>query len=78
MGEHCEKMVKEWNISREAQDELALKSHQNAARAYADGFFNDLVFDFHDVKKDGFVRADTSLEKLARLNLLLIFQARAH
>src|SRR5262249_9649430 len=27
MGEHCELMVKEWNISRESQDELALASH---------------------------------------------------
>ncbi len=30
MGEHCELMVKEWQISRLAQDELALRSHQNA------------------------------------------------
>src|SRR5690606_20877636 len=43
MGEHCELMVKEWKISREAQDEYALASHHKAAQAYEDGFFHDLV-----------------------------------
>ncbi len=67
MGQHCELMVKEWNISRRAQDELALKSHQNAAAAYKNGFYDDLVFEFHGLKRDKTVRTDTSLEKLAKL-----------
>jgi len=67
MGEHCEKMVQEWNISREAQDELALKSHQNGVKAYEQGFYNDLVFEFMQLKRDTILRADTSLEKLAQL-----------
>lgn len=67
MGEHCEKMVKEWKISREAQDELALKSHQNAIKAYNEGFYDDLVFEFNGIKRDGIPRADTSMEKLAKL-----------
>ncbi|WP_269570469.1 thiolase family protein [Legionella tunisiensis] len=44
MGQHTEKMVKEWGISRQAQDELALISHQNAVNAYEEGFYDDLVF----------------------------------
>lgn len=67
MGEHCEKMVKEWGISREAQDELAFLSHQNAAKAYEEGFFKDLVFEFQGATVDGIVRKDTSMEKLAKL-----------
>ena len=67
MGEHCEKMVKEWQISRQEQDELALISHKNAAKAYEEGFFDDLLFEFQGIKKDAFVRADTSLDKLAKL-----------
>ncbi|MDR3492148.1 MAG: acetyl-CoA C-acetyltransferase [Gammaproteobacteria bacterium] len=67
MGEHCEKMVKEWNISRAEQDELALISHQNAAKAYEEGFYNDLITTTHDISKDGIVRADTTLDKLAKL-----------
>lgn len=67
MGQHCEMMVKDWNISREAQDELAYKSHQNAAKAYEEGFYNDLIFPFKGVEKDAFLRADTTMEKLAKL-----------
>ena len=43
MGQHCEKMVKEWKISREEQDQLALSSHLNGAKAYDSGFYQDLV-----------------------------------
>src|SRR5882672_6825852 len=67
MGEHCEEMAKEWKIGRREQDELALASHQNAARAWKSGFFNDLVFEFNSLKADNNVRADTSMEKLSSL-----------
>lgn len=67
MGEHCEVMVKTWQIGREAQDELALSSHLNAARAYDRGFYADLVVPFRGLTRDNNLRADTSLEKLARL-----------
>lgn len=67
MGQHTELMVKEWKISREAQDELALESHKRAAQAYQKGFYDDLVIPFKGVTKDILVRGDTSLEKLAKL-----------
>lgn len=67
MGEHCELMVKEWRITREAQDLLAYDSHQKAWAAYERGFFNDLIFDFKGVKRDAILRPDTTLEKLAKL-----------
>lgn len=67
MGDHTELMVKEWGITREEQDRLAYESHQNAARAFEEGFYNDLVFEFHGVKKDAITRQDTTLEKLAKL-----------
>lgn len=67
MGQHCELMAKEWKISRESQDELALASHMNAAKAYANGFYNDLVMQFRGQSQDLLVRGDTSLEKLAKL-----------
>jgi acetyl-CoA C-acetyltransferase len=67
MGEHCELMVKQWGISREAQDALAFASHANAARAYADGFFDDLLVPHRGLSRDNNLRADTSLEKLAKL-----------
>ncbi len=67
MGQHCEKMVQEWKITREAQDELAVLSHANAAKAYDEGFHSDLVFEFAGLKKDGILRGDTTMEKMARL-----------
>jgi len=67
MGQHCELMVKEWEISRESQDELALASHANGTRAYSEGFYSDLVAPFLGLVQDGTLRSDTSLEKLAKL-----------
>jgi acetyl-CoA C-acetyltransferase len=67
MGEHCELMAKQWGITREDQDRLALTSHQNAARAYEQGFHDDLVVPFAGVLRDNNVRADSSLEKMATL-----------
>ncbi|MES1943236.1 acetyl-CoA acetyltransferase [Salinisphaera sp. PC39] len=67
MGEHCELMAKEWGITQAAQDELAYASHMNGARAYEEGFYDDLVFPFHGVDRDNNLRPDSSLEKLTKL-----------
>ena len=67
MGESCEDMAKTWQIARADQDQLAFNSHQNAAAAYARGFFDDLVIPFRDLSKDNILRADTTIEKLASL-----------
>ncbi|UHQ23579.1 acetyl-CoA C-acetyltransferase [Lysobacter sp. 5GHs7-4] len=67
MGDHCEDMAKEWNISRDSQDEWALSSHQKLAAAYERGFFEDLVVSFRGVSRDNNLRGDSTLEKLATL-----------
>lgn len=67
MGQHCERMAREWNISREDQDRLALESHQKAARAYDEGFFDKLMNYWGGVSRDNNVRPVTSLEKLGSL-----------
>ena len=67
MGEHQAITTLEWNISREDQDELAFKSHQNLARAYEDGFFDDLITPYKGLTRDNNLRPDTTLEKLAKL-----------
>ena len=67
MGQHCELMAREWGISREEQDKFALASHQNAAKAYDEGFHDDLIVPFAGVLKDNNVRPDTSLEKMATM-----------
>ena len=67
MGEHCELMAKEWQIGRREQDELANASHAKAAAAWQAGFFDDLVVPFGGLKVDNNLRADSSVERLAKL-----------
>ena len=67
MGQHCERMAKAWDIPRQAQDELTLESHQKAAQAWDEGFFDDLVRPHAGVLRDNIIRPDTNLEKLQSL-----------
>ncbi len=77
MGATAENLVEKYGISREAQDQFAVESHHKAARAQANGWFDDeivpvivpakrkqpeVTFD-----KDETIRGDTTLEKMARL-----------
>ena len=67
MGESTELMAKLWDITREDQDQLALESHQKAASAWDEGFYDDLVFPFQGAEQDTNVRRDSSIEQLAKL-----------
>ena len=67
MGQHCELMAKHWQISREAQDQLAVQSHLNAAQAYRDGFFDDLLVSNNGVVRDNNLRPDASIESMSSL-----------
>ncbi|KQS71201.1 acetyl-CoA C-acetyltransferase [Modestobacter sp. Leaf380] len=67
MGEHAAITAKEWGITREAQDELTVASHQHLAAAYDRGFFDDLVTPYLGLTRDQNLRPDSSLEKLATL-----------
>ena len=67
MGQHCEDMARQWNVSRDSQDEWAVSSHRKLAAAYERGFFADLVAPFRGVERDNILRPDTTLEKLATL-----------
>ncbi|KKC33650.1 acetyl-CoA C-acetyltransferase [Devosia psychrophila] len=67
MGQHCELMAREWGITRQAQDELAVASHRNAAKAYDEGFHDDLLVSCAGLMRDNNVRADANVEKMASL-----------
>lgn len=67
MGQSTEIMAKRWQISRQDQDQLAYESHMKAAAAWKEGFYDDLVVEYAGLKTDNNMRADTSLEKLAKL-----------
>ncbi|MBF4553731.1 acetyl-CoA C-acetyltransferase [Corynebacterium suicordis] len=67
MGEHAAITARELEISREDQDQLAVESHQKLAKAYDEGFFDDLLTPYLGVQRDTNLRPDSSLEKLAKL-----------
>ncbi len=67
MGQSTEITARQWGVQREHQDQLALKSHMNAAAAYDSGWYEDLVIPFMDVEQDNNIRRDTSFEKLQEL-----------
>jgi acetyl-CoA acyltransferase len=74
MGQSAEKMAKENGISREEQDRVALRSHQRAAAATADGRLTAEIAPWFSgpemdqiITADNGVRSDTSLDALAKL-----------
>jgi acetyl-CoA C-acetyltransferase len=67
MGEHAAITTREWGITREEQDELAVASHRNLAAAWNRGFFDDLVTPYLGLQRDQNLRPDASIESLARL-----------
>ncbi|MFD4641257.1 acetyl-CoA C-acetyltransferase [Lentzea sp. NPDC058436] len=67
MGEHAAITAAQYDVSREDQDELTARSHRNLARAYDEGFFDDLVTPYLGLTRDQNLRPDSSAEKLAKL-----------
>lgn len=75
MGITAENIAEKWNISRDEQDELAVESHQRAAKAVAEGRFKDQITPV-DVRvrrqtvsfdTDEHVRSDSSVEALGKM-----------
>jgi acetyl-CoA acetyltransferase family protein len=73
LGASAEKLARMYDISRDAQDAFALRSHQLAARAYDDGVLVEVVpVPGVDLERDEGIRTDSSLEKLARLKAAFV------
>ena len=71
-GESAEKIAREQGISRQAQDEFAVRSHRLAAKAWADGVYDGEIVQVPgaELARDEGIRDDTSVEKLAGLKAL--------
>jgi len=71
MGDTTENVANKWGISRKAQEEFAVVSHRKAAAAQANGAFDAEIVPIHDgkheIKRDGCIRPETTLEALAEL-----------
>jgi acetyl-CoA acetyltransferase family protein len=69
LGESAEKLAYIYKVSRESQDEFALRSHQRAQAAWENGFYGEWVIPVPgtELERDENIRPDTSLEKLGKL-----------
>jgi len=71
MGMTAEKVAEEYGVSRETQDEYALRSQQRAAEATDSGRFDDEIVPIETdeglVEEDEGIRRDTSMEALSEL-----------
>ncbi len=71
MGMTAEEVADRFDVSRDAQDEWALRSHQRASKATEDGLFTEEIVPIETddgvVEEDEGIRPDTSLEALSGL-----------
>jgi acetyl-CoA C-acetyltransferase len=75
MGITAENVAEKWGITRQAQDELAVQSHQRAAAASSAGYFKEQILPIESKVKgqtvvfatDEHFKADATLEKLSKL-----------
>lgn len=72
MGQSADRMSRDFKVSREEQDQFAVESHHKAAKAWENGFYQTHVAsvgtpDGKVINKDTDIRADTTLEQLAKL-----------
>ena len=67
MGGHTEFTAKVYGISRQEQDEYAFESHKKMAKAYENGFFDDMMSPYLGLERDNNLRTDTTLDKLSKL-----------
>jgi acetyl-CoA C-acetyltransferase len=77
MGQTAEKLVEKYKLTRQEQDEFALRSHQKAAKAQDEGWFDEEIVPVvipatkktpeEIFDKDEPIRRDTSLEQMAKL-----------
>ena len=73
MGQDCDLMAARYDVSREEQDEFAVRSHQLAAKAQKEGILDQEISKaefppkFESIDLDNTIRADTTKERLAKL-----------
>ena len=73
MGQDCEILANRYGVTRQEQDELAVRSHQMAAQAEKNGYLAAEIYPvatppkFNQITKDNGIRGDSTIEKAAKL-----------
>ena len=69
MGITAENVARKYNISRQEQQEFAIKSHEKAYMAQKNGKFNNEIIKIDNCKIDENIRPNSTMEKLSSLKL---------
>ncbi len=67
MGHNTDRLCDRFGVSRQAQDEFAARSHQNGAKAHADGIYDDEIFAYNGSTAEEGIRGDSTPESMAKL-----------
>jgi len=67
MGHSSDRLADAFGVSRSDSDEFALRSHHNAAKAHADGLYDDEILEYNGSRTETGVRGESTLEKLSSL-----------
>ncbi|CAN0054438.1 unnamed protein product [Ascophyllum nodosum] len=67
MGHSSDRLSGRFGISRSDQDEFSLRSHQNAAKAHADGIYHEEIIPVNGSTEENGIKGDSTLEKLGSL-----------
>merc|ERR1719263_720005 len=67
MGHSSDRLADRFGVSRRDSDEYALRSHMNAAKAHADGLYEDEIVSVDGSKAENGIRGESTYEKLASL-----------
>jgi len=68
MGNSSDRLAAKFGVTRKECDEFAVLSHHRAAKAHADGLYKDEIIPVEGKTEENGIKADTSLEKMAKLN----------
>jgi len=68
MGHSSDRLAAKFGVSRKDQDEFAVRSHLNAAKAHKDGLYKDELVPYNGSVEENGIKGDTSMEKMGKLN----------
>ena len=72
MGHSSDRLADAFGVSRRESDEFALRSHHNAAKAHADGLYDEEVLEYNGSRMETGVRGEATMEKLSSLKAAFV------
>merc|ERR1719197_1516977 len=67
MGHSADRLADTFGVTRQESDEFALRSHHGAAKAHADGLYDDEVLEYKGSRAETGIRGESTIDKLSTL-----------